>query len=227
MSSVPDDVNEILSEAVILAAVGSSITDEDEQEEVLERFISFFFFFFFFSSQQKKRLEEYIEVVQQTGGIEEIQSLGESVVETATDIVNTNPSDETLDEIYVLIETLESALACQLECGEDAVVVEVLFYLPFYFIFFFYPHLVFFQSETIQVGSSFNILQNLQEINIGGASFALPDSQEFQDLLGGEGTCVSVGYSLISTGVNDGLIFFFIFIIIIIIIIFFCILLFC
>ena len=52
-------------------------------------------------------------------------------------------------------------------------------------------------------------MNNLKEISIAGASFSLPESSEFEELLGGEGNCVSVGYSLVSTEENDGLLIFF------------------
>ena len=50
-----------------------------------------------------------------------------------------------------------------------------------------------------------NSLEDLKEINLGQLSFSLPDNlDELQDSLGGEGACVQVGYSLISTEVDKG-----------------------
>ena len=55
------------------------------------------------------------------------------------------------------------------------------------------------------MGSSFNLLENLQVITIGEAVFSLPEIQEIRESLGGEGNCISVGYSLISTPEDNGL----------------------
>ena len=50
-----------------------------------------------------------------------------------------------------------------------------------------------------------NSLEDLKEINLGQLSFSLPDNlDELQDSLGGEGACVQVGYSLISTTQDRG-----------------------
>ena len=47
-------------------------------------------------------------------------------------------------------------------------------------------------------------MEDLTEITLGDLTFTLPDNiEELQESLGGEGACVRVGYSLIST-VNDG-----------------------
>ena len=100
--------------------------NEEQQDEVIERFLySFVTIIFIAHSLLSNRLEEYIQVVQSEGNLEEITALGESIVNTATDILSENPSDETLDEVYVLLESLESAISCSLECGEDSVVIQV------------------------------------------------------------------------------------------------------
>ena len=45
---------------------------------------------------------------------------------------------------------------------------------------------------------------------MGGLTFSLPDNiEELQESLGGEGACVNVGYSLISTENDEGIIYFF------------------
>ena len=60
-----------------------------------------------------------------------------------------------------------------------------------------------------------NSLEDLKEINLGQLSFSLPDNlDELQDILGGEGACVQVGYSLISTKVDKGYLFISLFLII-------------
>ena len=47
-------------------------------------------------------------------------------------------------------------------------------------------------------------LENLQSQNIGVASFQLPDNlEELQQVLGGEGACVPIGFSVIALG--DGI----------------------
>ena len=66
--------------------------------------------------------------------------------------------------------------------------------------FFLYSSNLFLQSDSVYVGSSYNLLENLQEIEIGGAIFTLPGLDELQNLLGGEGECVSTGYSLVENG---------------------------
>ena len=84
--------------------------------------------------------------------------------------------------------------------------------MRYFFFFFFFFHLFeimcvfyiiliyFLQNDSVYVGSSYNLLENLQEIEIGGAIFRLPGLFELQNLLGGEGECVSTGYSLVENG---------------------------
>ena len=58
-----------------------------------------------------------------------------------------------------------------------------------------------------------NSLEDLKEIDLGQLSFSLPDNlDELQDSLGGEGACVQVGYSLISTEEDKGFLLSFLFI---------------
>ena len=95
-------------------------------------FLSFLFW------SNKYRLGDYIEIVQTSGGsLEEITSLGESIVTAVTDILNENPSDAVADAIYALLEQLESAISCGLECGEEAVLVQVFYFLSLSFLFLF------------------------------------------------------------------------------------------
>ena len=64
--------------------------------------------------------------------------------------------------------------------------------------------------NNVQIGAVLNSLEDLKEINLGQLSFSLPDNlDELQNSLGGEGACVQVGYSLISTTKDQG--FFFLF----------------
>ena len=135
-SPIPEIVEEILIEANLLeAAIGSNpITEEDQQEQILERLL----FFFCFShlkhvhvlmySHKITRLDDYISIVQQEGTLEELESLGESIVSSATDIININPSNGVLDQIYEVVEHLETAFVCQSVCGQEPVVVEVFFF---------------------------------------------------------------------------------------------------
>ena len=133
-SPVPTDVNDVLNEAVILATsvtTSSDSVEEEQQEEILDRYdisINYYYFlitYLYLKKKKKIRLEEYIEVVQAEGGQEEIESLGQSVINTAEEILAENPSDETLDEVYLLLETLESAISCASECGSPPVVLQV------------------------------------------------------------------------------------------------------
>ena len=57
----------------------------------------------------------------------------------------------------------------------------------------------------MQIGASLNTLEDLSEITLGDLTFSLPaNSEELQNSLGGEGACVQVGYSLISTEDDAG-----------------------
>ena len=59
--------------------------------------------------------------------------------------------------------------------------------------FFSFP---FSQNEGIQVGSVFDSLENSKTLSIGGVEFRLPENLfELQQSLGGEGACVSIGFS--------------------------------
>ena len=63
---------------------------------------------------------------------------------------------------------------------------------------------LFCQNENFQVSSVVDSLENLQSQNIGVASFQLPDNlEELQQVLGGEGACVPIGFSVIA--LEDGL----------------------
>ena len=60
-----------------------------------------------------------------------------------------------------------------------------------------HPH----QTDRIQLGVAFDILENLETISIGNSIFTLPNNlKELQDSLGGVGECVQVGYSNINLG---------------------------
>ena len=54
-----------------------------------------------------------------------------------------------------------------------------------------------------------DILENLRTITVNDATFNLPDNlEELEEILGGVGTCVSVGYSMIETLQDQGQIFY-------------------
>ena len=66
-----------------------------------------------------------------------------------------------------------------------------------------------YQTEYVQVGASFNTLEDLEVITLGDLTFELPkDLKDLQDSLGGTGNCVQVGYSLVDLE-NEGLFFYF------------------
>ena len=63
-----------------------------------------------------------------------------------------------------------------------------------------------FKGDNVQIGASSNLLEDLKEITLGDLTFTLPNNiQELQDSVGGEGACVEVGYSLISTENDRGI----------------------
>ena len=142
-SPLPDLIEEILTQSSILATATGliPITDQTQQQELLERFFFYFYFlfiyFFFhilksylfiFSLFKNYRVSDFIFVVQQEGNFVQLQSLGQSSLTTATNILNINPSDNILDEVYDLVAQLETAFLCQSVCGQAPTIVEVFFF---------------------------------------------------------------------------------------------------
>ena len=66
---------------------------------------------------QINRLEEYLEVVGQSQNTEAVLGLGVSITQTASNILATSPENSIVNEVYDLVENLESVLLCNLECG--------------------------------------------------------------------------------------------------------------
>ena len=50
---------------------------------------------------------------------------GNSISGTASTIIDQDPSEEVLDDIYELVENVEASLLCTLECGENPSVILV------------------------------------------------------------------------------------------------------
>ena len=169
-------------------------------------------------------MEEYLGVIQASDDPGAVETLGMSITETANNILEANPEKEITEDVYLLLENVETVLLCDVECGEAVEILVILFYfILFYFILFyfilFYFILFYFikfissycflfvlsltsshqkQTDRIQLGASFDKLENLKVITIGNSVFTLPKSiSELQDSLGGRGACVQVGYSLI------------------------------
>ena len=70
-----------------------------------------------------------MEVVQSGGNTQQITALGGSIVTTTSEILTQDPPDDTLDEIYFLLENLESSISCQLACGEESLEIQVGFWV--------------------------------------------------------------------------------------------------
>ena len=87
------------------AVSASPFINETQQEEILERFsylyvclyVSLSHSFFLF---KPPRFQDYIPVVQQNGNYFDLEDLGETIVETTSDIIDLNPSDGVLDEVF-------------------------------------------------------------------------------------------------------------------------------
>ena len=162
-----------------------------------------------------------------------IYIIGNSISDAASNIIQEDPSEDVLNKVYELVENLEAALICSLECGEEPSVILVSYYLLYRYTnnkFWVrgrrrrekkkegrkkYFNLIFSnyfsqQGNNVLVGASLNSLEDLREITLGDLTFTLPNNiQELQESLGGEGACVQVGYSLISTNEDEGYFYFF------------------
>jgi len=99
-SDIPDDVNDILTEATILSVL--EITDPDDQARVIDRF------------------QDYLDAVANTNGLV-VRALGKPLTETASNILELNQDSDILDAIYDLVNNLEAGLLCTTLCGEDPV----------------------------------------------------------------------------------------------------------
>jgi len=160
-SEIPEDNDAIINQAAVIALVTPEDSTTEQQEEVIDR------------------LEDYLVAVAATNDTEAINALSASISTTASNILAEDPEGEVLDEVYELIENLQSTLLCTLQCGEEP--TQSL-------------------SDSVQLGAQLNLLENLQQIYLGDLIITLPDDlSELQEELGGEGSCVQVGYSLITT----------------------------
>eukprot|EP00009_Paramoeba_aestuarina_P000425 CAMPEP_0201514108 /NCGR_PEP_ID=MMETSP0161_2-20130828/6022_1 /ASSEMBLY_ACC=CAM_ASM_000251 /TAXON_ID=180227 /ORGANISM="Neoparamoeba aestuarina, Strain SoJaBio B1-5/56/2" /LENGTH=799 /DNA_ID=CAMNT_0047910563 /DNA_START=939 /DNA_END=3335 /DNA_ORIENTATION=+ len=160
---VPTEVNEVLIEAAVL----SVIEDPTNQDALIDR------------------LGEYVEVLQTSASTdtEAAFALSSSITQVASNIIDTEPKDDTLDDVYELVEEVESLLLCNLQCGEVAPTIN---------------------GQSVQVGAAFTVLEDVQTIVIGDVTFFLPSNlQELQDSLGGLGECVYVGYNLFNLPQSD------------------------
>jgi len=154
-SPPPDTVEEVLEEAAIIAVI-DDLTDPDALIE---------------------RLNEYLEVVRESHNPEAVFELGALITEIGSNIIDIDPKNSTLDNLYDLVDNLESVLLCNLNCGDSARE---------------------FLSKNLKVGASVNTLEDLGSISIGDLAFFLPmNLVQLQESSGGVGHCVSVGYSLI------------------------------
>ena len=176
------------------------------------------------------RLEDYITIIQgsENTTAETVTSIATTITETANNILQTAPSTAVVDDVYELLGDIESVLLCYMDCGGDPTEIVVCIYDLFCFVFLsFHFFLPFLQSDNVQVGASLNTLEDLQTIQLGkilnyflkkifficsyfdvlgGLTFTLPENlAELQESVGGVGTCVSVGYSLIDLQQDDGI----------------------
>ena len=76
-------------------------------------------------THQISRLDDYLEVIQEGDNLEDVQAIGEAILEVTSVILENPSSDETSDEIYALVEELEAAVLCNLACGEEPVILNV------------------------------------------------------------------------------------------------------
>ena len=53
--------------------------------------------------------------------------MGEAIVETSNNILIEGGGEKQQEEVYELLEELEAALVCNLECGEEPAVILVFF----------------------------------------------------------------------------------------------------
>ena len=70
-------------------------------------------------------MDDYLEVIQEGDNLEDVQAIGEAILEVTSVILENPSSDETSDEIYALVEELEAAVLCNLACGEEPVILNV------------------------------------------------------------------------------------------------------
>ena len=99
------------------------------------------------------RLNDYLEVVQQTGDLKDVEALGNVIIGISTTFLEGSPSNESKglfidfflliynhslspgsihspfssDEVYELILNLQSATLCSSVCGQEAVIFGVSF----------------------------------------------------------------------------------------------------
>ena len=65
-------------------------------------------------------MEDYIEIVSESGNGEDVDELASSIVEIANNIIGSQPSIDIIDDVYGVLEDLEVLLSCSLTCGEGS-----------------------------------------------------------------------------------------------------------
>ena len=84
------------------------------------------------NNNKNHRMEDYLDVITtETTEMELLIPLATSLIQTSSNILASSPKDELNDEMYVLIENLESVLLCGLRCGEESIEIQVIIsYFP-------------------------------------------------------------------------------------------------
>ena len=120
---------------------------EDPPPEVIDRFYFYFvdLFTFFYIMVMKNpniklstttktkninRLENILEIVQESDNPDAVEVVGEAIVQTVNNIIKEGEGEgggEVEEEVVELLEELEVALVCSLECGEEPSVILVFF----------------------------------------------------------------------------------------------------
>ena len=74
----------------------------------------------------KNRLDDYITILQETPTTSTtVTTITSTITETANNILETKPNSEIIDEIYEVLNDVQSVLLCYMECGAEPTEISV------------------------------------------------------------------------------------------------------
>ena len=74
----------------------------------------------------KNRLDDYITIVQETPTTSTtVTTLASTITEAANNILETRPNPDIIDEIYEVLNDVQSVLLCYMECGAEPIEIAV------------------------------------------------------------------------------------------------------